>query len=130
MARASKRSKSVPLPVPPAQRVLRPGFHARVFALVRQVPPGSLTTYGDVARALGAVQVARHVGNALAALRDDDVPWQRVVNSRGRISFPPGSSSFARQRAALEAEGVPVEDDGRVPLTKRRFRFAEHDSTS
>jgi methylated-DNA-protein-cysteine methyltransferase-like protein len=111
-------------------RVLRPGFNQRVYALVRQVPLGALTTYGDIAKTLGAVQVARHVGNALAALRDADhagregpVPWQRVVNSRGRISFPVGSEAFERQRLALEAEGVHVEADGRVPLTPRRFSF-------
>ena len=120
---AKRLTPSTLISVPPSQRVLRPGFHERVFALVRQVPPGSLTSYGDVARALGAVQVARHVGNALAALRDETVPWQRVVNSRGRISVPPRSPSFERQRAALEAEGVPVDDEGRVPLSTRRHVF-------
>lgn len=111
-------------------RVLRPGFNQRVYALVRQVPPGAMTTYGDIAKTLGAVQVARHVGNALAALREADhassegpVPWQRVVNGRGRISFPVGSERFERQRAALEAEGVDVQPDGRVPLRARRFSF-------
>ncbi len=113
-------------------RVLRPGFNQRVYALVRQVPRGALTTYGDIAKALGAVQVSRHVGNALAALREVDhaageVPWQRVVNSRGRISFPVGSESFERQRRALEAEGVSVEPDGRVPLRALRFSCFELD---
>ena len=112
-------------------RVLRPGFNQRVYELVRQVPRGALTTYGDVARTLGAVQVSRHVGNALAALRDhgggEPVPWQRVVNSKGKISFPPGSPSFERQREALEEEGVTVSDDGRVPLRERRWTFVPCD---
>lgn len=126
----SSARESAGAPVVDDYRVLRPGFNQRVYALVRQVPPGALTTYGDIAKTLGAVQVARHVGNALAALREADhasgegpVPWQRVVNSRGSISFPVGSERFERQRAALEAEGVSVEPDGRVPLRARRFSF-------
>jgi len=97
-------------------RVLKPGFHERVFALVCQVPPGRVTTYGDLARTLGAIQVARHVGFALAALKDDGVPWHRVINSRGRISFPIDSERWRRQRALLEAEGVDVSERGGVDL--------------
>jgi methylated-DNA-protein-cysteine methyltransferase-like protein len=105
-------------------RVLGPGFHERVFALVCEVPAGRVTTYGDVARTLGAVEVARHVGFALAALRDDSVPWHRVINSRGRISFPVGSAQWRRQQALLEAEGVHVSDEGRVDLRRLAWTFA------
>ena len=68
--------------------VVGEGFHAQVYELVRQVPPGRVTTYGDLGAALGLRSVARQVGWALAALPDDhdDVPWHRVVNAQGQVS--------------------------------------------
>jgi len=94
-------------------RVVGPGFHARVFAVVRRVPRGRVTTYGDVGKAIGLATIARHVGYALAALSEahGDVPWHRVVDGRGRIASRPGDS---RQRALLAAEGVELSGDGRV----------------
>ena len=70
-------------------RVVTKGFHQRVYETVSQVPIGRVTTYGDVATVLGSPRVARHVGWALAALVDESntVPWQRVINAQGRISF-------------------------------------------
>jgi methylated-DNA-protein-cysteine methyltransferase-like protein len=61
-------------------RVVGPGFHERVFAVVRRVPRGRVTTYGDVGKAMGLTTIARHVGYALAALTAEhgDVPWHRV----------------------------------------------------
>jgi methylated-DNA-protein-cysteine methyltransferase-like protein len=62
-------------------------FYRQVYALVRTIPVGKLTTYGTIALALGAPRRARHVGNALAALPDDhDVPAQRVVNRSGTLT--------------------------------------------
>lgn len=98
-------------------RVVSPGFRARVYALVRRVPPGRVVTYGDVAAALGSPRVARHVGWALAALSDGtDVPWQRVINAQGRISFKGDTLRSRVQRARLEREGVVFDDRERVDL--------------
>lgn len=113
-------------PTPPLEpRIVGPGFNARVYHVVRQVPPGAVTTYGDVATVLGSPRVARHVGFALAALasadpRHADVPWQRVINSRGRISFKGDAVRGGLQRALLEREGVVFDAADRVDL--RRFR--------
>lgn len=104
-----------------APRVVTAGFHARVYAVVRRCPPGRVTTYGDVAAALGSPRVARHVGWALAALRDDDVPWHRVINARGRISFKGDSPRAILQEARLRAEGVVFSDTGRVDLKRLRW---------
>ena len=95
------------------ERVVGPGFHERVYAVVRRVPPGCVTTYGDVGKALGLTTIARHVGYALAALTDahGDVPWHRVVNGRGRVA---PRASAPRQHALLEGEGIEVSDDGRI----------------
>ena len=50
------------------KRIVGPGFHEQVHKLVGTVPPGSVTTYGDIGAALGSSTVARHVGYAMAAL--------------------------------------------------------------
>lgn len=104
-------------------RVVGPGFHHRVYAVVRTVPIGAVTTYGDVATVLGSPRVARHVGFALAALDDPSVPWHRVINSRGRISFKGDVGRGRVQRALLEQEGVVFDASDRVALSRLRHRF-------
>ena len=98
------------------QRIVGPGFHDRVFDVVRTVPEGHVTTYGDVAAALGMRSVARKVGHALAALPPAaaDVPWHRVVNAQGKISRPVDTDSGRQQRERLDDEGVGIDDSGRV----------------
>ena len=98
------------------RRIVGPGFHEQVYARVRTVPAGRVTTYGDVARALGSASVARHVGFALAALGEgrDDVPWFRVVNGRGRVHTDPDAPDGGEQRRQLRAEGVEVDAEGRI----------------
>lgn len=104
------------------ERVVSLGFHARVYAVVRSIPAGRVSTYGDVATRLGTPRVARHVGWALAALREDDVPWHRVINARGTISFRGDTPRAVLQRALLEAEGIPFDVRGRVDLRAFRHR--------
>jgi methylated-DNA-protein-cysteine methyltransferase related protein len=92
--------------------------------VVRGVPSGNLTTYGDVATVLGTPNVARHVGFALSALpHDTDVPWHRVINAKGTISFRGDDTRGDEQRQRLEAEGIPFDDRGRVPLKQFRWRY-------
>ncbi len=105
------------------RQVVTPGFHERVYAVVREVPAGFVTTYGDVATVLGSPRVARHVGWALAALTDSEVPWHRVINAKGRISFRGDVGRGAEQRRRLEAEGVAFDERERVDLGSRRWHF-------
>lgn len=104
-------------------RVVTAGFHARVYDVVRRVPAGSVTTYGDVAAVLGTPRVARHVGWALAACKEPDVPWQRVINAQGRISFKGDTGRGVLQRSLLEAEGIEFSDTGKVDLRQYRYRY-------
>jgi methylated-DNA-protein-cysteine methyltransferase-like protein len=79
--------------------------------VIRQVPAGKVTTYGQVSRIVSSVS-ARQVGYALHAAQPwMEVPWQRVVNSKGLISLRGGE-----QRQLLEAEGVEFADNGRIDL--------------
>lgn len=91
------------------------GFFEQVYRLVRQVPPGKVTSYGAIARMLGNPRAARTVGWALHSIPESsDVPWQRVINSRGRISTSCREHGEGLQRALLEAEGVKFDERGYV----------------
>jgi methylated-DNA-protein-cysteine methyltransferase related protein len=99
---------------------------------VRQVPPGKVTTYGQVAASIAPppgvldedfkLMRARWVGQAMAQC-PDDVPWQRVINSEGKISPRPGADL---QRQLLEAEGVIFDARERVDL--KRFGWSNSDN--
>lgn len=101
----------------------RQEFNERVWALVRRVPRGKVATYGQIALMLappaGIDSASYHafgprwVGGAMAAC-PDNVPWQRVINSQGRISDRPGA---AKQRKMLKDEGVDFVKD-KVDLKK------------
>lgn len=88
--------------------------------MVRQVPPGRVTTYGAIARYLSLRAGARMVGWAMVACHGRDVPAQRVVNRIGVLSGKHFFGSPTAMQALLEAEGVRVHDD-RVVDFKRVF---------
>ena len=93
-------------------------FYERVYALVRQIPPGTVVTYGQVAALLGTPRAARAVGYALRFLpAGTDVPWHRVINHRGQISLRTPIESPLLQRVLLEEEGVVFDAEGRVELS-------------
>ena len=90
-------------------------FNEQVYALVRQVPPGRVITYGAVARLLDQPRKAREVGWAMHTC-PDDVPAQRVVNRFGEVTGDLVSDGAALRRQLLEAEGVRFDPDGRCDL--------------
>ncbi|MCY4270726.1 MAG: MGMT family protein [Gammaproteobacteria bacterium] len=95
----------------------------RIWHIVARIPSGKVATYGQVAEYAGLPGRARLVGHTLARLpADSALPWHRVVNSQGRLSFPAGGEKHARQRNRLEAEGIPFQD-GRIPLRRCRWRL-------
>ncbi|MEN1726800.1 MAG: methylated-DNA--[protein]-cysteine S-methyltransferase [Pseudomonadota bacterium] len=86
--------------------------YKKVWAVIEGIPAGSVLNYGEVARLAGFPGRARMVGMALGrAPRSRALPWHRVVNAQGRISFPEDSSKYQTQRKLLEAEGVEFVDD-------------------
>ena len=97
------------------------GFYARVYALVGQIPPGRVVSYGQIAWALGAPRMARQVGWAMRRC-PDELPWQRVIREDGTIA---GGEYAPLRRAMLEAEGVPFTQDGRVAIDRCRWQPAE-----
>lgn len=93
-----------------------PSYRHRIYAIVRQVPPGRVATYGQVARLAGGC-TARMVGYALSALPDaSEVPWQRVINSQGKISPHGHGLGSLLQRQLLQAEGISFDLQDRIDL--------------
>jgi methylated-DNA-protein-cysteine methyltransferase-like protein len=89
-------------------------IYTRIYDLVRQIPPGKVATYGQVAGVAGGC-TARMVGYAMAALpQGTDVPWQRVINYKGKIS--PHGAGFGtwEQEQRLREEGVEFDAQGRI----------------
>tara|TARA_B100000925_G_scaffold197174_1_gene149280 strand:+ start:175 stop:546 length:372 start_codon:yes stop_codon:yes gene_type:complete len=102
----------------------RNAFDQRVKVVVAFIPEGRLSTYGQVADWIGAYGCARQVGWALRRLcLPSRIPWQRVVNAQGRISMSLSrEGSDWMQRELLIAEGIPVDQEGRLPL--KRFLWS------
>ncbi|GGP22886.1 MGMT family protein [Silvimonas iriomotensis] len=92
-------------------------IYAAMLAVVAQIPPGRVATYGQIARLAGFPRNARMVGRALAQ-SGTDVPWHRVVNHQGAISHRGLDGHDDLQRVLLEAEGVEFEANGVIKLKK------------
>jgi methylated-DNA-protein-cysteine methyltransferase-like protein len=96
-----------------------------IYAVVRRIPRGRVSSYGRVAVLAGHPGQARLVGYALHALRNgpaDEVPWWRVLNRDGYIS---NAYEPRLQRELLEAEGVAVDNRERVDLGRYLWEGAE-----
>ena len=99
-------------------------FNQKVWLIVRKIPRGKVTTYGRIASMLSPpsiissrayfVQAPRWVGTALAKC-PEDVPWHRVINSKGKISYRKGGSDIL-QKERLIQEGIQFNDSGSVDL--------------
>ena len=93
-------------------------FNQRVYEVVKQIPLGKVTTYGAVARAIGAPRCSRQVGWALHSNPQAGViPCPRVVFKDGSLTDGFAFGGRDVQRAMLEAEGVTVSDDYKVDMT-------------
>jgi methylated-DNA-protein-cysteine methyltransferase related protein len=90
----------------------------RIYLVVRQIPPGKVSTYGDIAAIVGDC-TARMVGYAMAAAKGD-LPWHRVINAQGKISPRGDGGGEELQRARLEDEGIHF-TDGKVDLKRVRW---------
>ena len=91
-------------------------LYEQIYTLVRRIPAGRVATYGQIARILGSCG-PRQVGYAMASA-PPGLPWQRVINSRGRVSVRADGSESLQQRELLQAEGVSFGPDGRCDLKR------------
>ena len=96
--------------------------YARIRATVKKIPRGRVATYGQIAREAGFPKQPRLAGYALHNTPPEaKLPWHRVINAQGRISFPAGSESYETQKRLLEEEGV-LFLRGRVDLARYQWR--------
>lgn len=98
-------------------------LYQQIYRLVRQIPPGSVSTYGRIGQLIGCN--ARTVGFAMAALPPgSDVPWQRVVNRKGEISPRQDGEGNLLQYDLLVAEGVCFDAGERIDLQRYLYQFS------
>ncbi|WP_163832616.1 MGMT family protein [Spartinivicinus ruber] len=99
-----------------------PTKNARIWQVISLIPKGRVATYGQVARMAGLPNHARMVGSVLKQLPNGSgLPWHRVINSKGCLSFPRDSKQFSIQKEKLEAEGVTF-DNQKVSLQKFQWQ--------
>jgi len=83
-----------------------------ILQQLAQIPHGYVTTYGALAKAAGLPGYARYVGQVLRKLpKDTKLPWHRVVNAQGKLSFPLSSDGYLEQKTRLQGEGVELHND-------------------
>lgn len=94
---------------------------ARLYLALKQIPRGRLCSYGKLAELAGLPGRARWVGRCLSQLpRDSRLPWFRVVNASGKISFANDTSGYQRQLEKLLDEGS-AEAGGHLLWRQRRW---------
>jgi len=94
-------------------------FFDEVYKVVKLIPKGKVTTYGEIARALGTKD-ARKVGWALHANPDPKTPCHRVVNKDGKLAANFAFDGEVEQRRRLESEGIVFEGN-KVDLEKKHI---------
>jgi methylated-DNA-protein-cysteine methyltransferase-like protein len=94
-------------------------FSMEVIKAVRSIPRGKVATYGQIARIAGKEHAARGVSWILhSCSKSHKLPWQRVLNSKGEISFSKLTPHFIRQKNLLKNEGVVFSEGDKVNMTK------------
>ena len=94
-------------------------FFERVYAIVRQIPYGKVTSYGAIAKTLGTARSARMVGWAMNASHDlEDVPAHRVVNRNGLLTGKHHFDGTNLMQQLLESEGIVVIDNQIIDFEK------------
>ena len=95
----------------------------RIAAALRDIPPGEVSSYGEVAKAAGLANGARQVVRLLhSSATSEGLPWHRILRKDGSIALPEGGG-FELQRALLISEGVEIDASGKVDLARFGHRF-------
>ncbi len=100
------------MPREEARKNKRVKYREKVYRIVREIPKGKVMTYGQLAEILGKGYTPRTVGFTLKALDDAEIPWQRVINSRGACSTGKITAPIGIQQVLLEKEGIEFNEKG------------------
>jgi methylated-DNA-protein-cysteine methyltransferase-like protein len=89
----------------------------RIIKIIRGIPDGQVMSYGEVARRAGLANGARMVARILhSSTEKRNLPWHRVVNSRGKISLD--GNAYQRQKSLLLEEGVEFDANDRIDMDR------------
>lgn len=93
-------------------------FTERAVTIIKNIPNGKVMTYGQIARLAGSPRGARQVVRILHSLsRKHNLPWHRVINSKGEISF-----KDEEQRLLLKCEGIEISKEGFILLERYLYQ--------
>lgn len=99
-------------------------FSEKVLKLTSQIPKGKVTTYQEIAHALGS-KAYQAVGNALRSnAHPVIVPCHRVVKNDGSLGGYSGVMNNPKKKKLLEAEGVEIRNNKVIDMKKRMFSFS------
>ena len=106
---------------------IKKNLFQNILGIIEGIPVGKVATYGQIAFIAGT-QNPRLVGFALATLKDDtEIPWFRVINSKGKISFPEESERFKIQYSLLKNEGIIFDAKNRINLKQFGWNNIENE---
>ena len=92
-------------------------FFRAVVTAIKKIPRGKVASYGQIAALAGNPRGSRGVAWILhSSSSTQKLPWHRVINSQGKISFPVDTRNFSLQKRRLESEGVEVSPLGSISL--------------
>jgi methylated-DNA-protein-cysteine methyltransferase-like protein len=98
-------------------------LYSQFYEIIKKIPKGKVATYGQIAALAGYPGYARQVGYALNSLPEgSDVPWHRVINSKGMVSVRKTGGHENIQRILLEDDGIIFDKNHRVSLKKFQWK--------
>lgn len=107
-----------------------PQLNEMIWQILALIPKGKVATYGQIAKLCGYPGYARYVGHTLKQLpQGTGLPWHRVINAKGQISFPKESDAYRIQRTRLEQEGIAF-DGEKISLKRYQWDGSPSDSGS
>ena len=88
-----------------------------IYSVLQQIPKGTVATYGQIATLAGKPGGARYIGTLLSKLpKNTQLPWHRVINAKGELSFPLNTQAYNTQRKRLEKESIVFNQNNKVSL--------------
>ncbi|RLC52603.1 MAG: DNA methyltransferase [Candidatus Cloacimonadota bacterium] len=100
-------------------------FSKKTIELMKQIPPGKVCTYGQIATLAGNNRGARQVVRLLnSSWKKENLPWHRIVNSKGTISLRQGDG-YEMQKSLLEAEGIEFNSNDKIDFSRFLWQHSE-----
>ncbi len=100
-------------------------FSQRVKDIIKNIPTGKVATYGQIATYAGNSRASRQVAWILhSSSGKDNLPWHRVINSKGRISLP-HNGGYEMQKGLLEEEGILFDKNDKINFNRYLWQIFE-----